>query len=184
MAEWITALERFEGIIGALLGVVFGAFVTRWSRTFGKTSVLVSKWEVQWFVNDDWGGFRPATPSEATRAHLSATLVFYNSRDVPSGLTDFRWCLRRGNREVFQTGVKDRSTRRMSGPVMIVDDLEVLNVPPHQFVPVEVEGTVDEEGMEHLRMADTLWVVARTHEGKKLEVKVCDLAAVLRSQSN
>lgn len=171
MSEWFQtlklAIRDFDGIIGTILGVVLGSWITRVNRSYGRTSAFVSRWHMAWFKQDQHGNLVLSNRSVADRARIEARIAFYNSRDIPVGLLLVRWSFRQGTAAICQWPVRCPSR---SG-----EELTVLNLPPHQLVEIDARGDIDLKAVPSVRDADSVWLVAITHRRKPFEVKVGDL---------
>jgi len=133
-----TVLQEYQGILGAIAGVVFTLITTSLLRFTGKTICRITKWRLQKLYFSIKHG-DTLDDLASLEVHLSVDL--FNPSDVPRGLRDFSVAIG------TSTGVavaaqhpKDEATGRtmMGGPFMIYDEVRVVNIYPHSFQALDL----------------------------------------------
>ena len=132
----------------ALLGVV----VERLLRQTGRLRCDPSGWQWRFTTaRDGFGQLKQVEPgeaaSEAKRVEYRFAIDLFNGKEVPTGLRDIKIVLTREDAESLTSRPYDLLSvqRDPSFDVMTKSDVDVLNLPPRQFVRKELAGSFDSQ---------------------------------------
>lgn len=142
-------LREYQGIVGALLGALFGGLLTlattlELRSTGAKTSCQVTKWSTD--LRSLRGG-DAKTIEQAGQLTYVLDVDLFNASDVPRGLRGFVVTVETDSRSIVATGSPlDRESRH---PYPFPDDwshtacdpVRVVNLSPHSFQPLSLRGS-------------------------------------------
>ena len=98
-------LIRYQGIIGALSGVLLSLWITNWVRYIGNIGVLVDDWDVNFIWENDHGeenSSKNYNPKHSA-LRIEVELTFFNEAEVDHTLRDFNLVI--GDKEILLKGI-------------------------------------------------------------------------------
>jgi hypothetical protein len=132
----------------ALLGVV----IERLLRLIGLLRFKASGWEQKFRGNDETYGFAEVpierVEKDATGVDYRCAIDLFNGKEVPTGLRDIMIVLVREDGDSLTSRPYDLMSvgRDPSFDVLTRSDVDIINVPPRQFVREELAASFDREG--------------------------------------
>jgi hypothetical protein len=139
----VKLIESFEGIIGAVAGVVFTLIITHFLKNAGKVTSQISDVSTQFQNLDSSKGNRGLVESleDADHASIYFTVDFFNNSESHKALNDFTVNLLDEDRSLLQKIVpKDMETQNSEnhGKRLSYDDINHLNIGPKQLIKKEL----------------------------------------------
>lgn len=167
----------FSGMVGAILGSVSTLVVSKWLQSWGRITCIPVKWVISWQKQNSYGEFTPCSKEETTYIHYELEGDFFNAKDSPIGLRNFRLVFLNGKDELMSDIPYDERTRRHTiHGLSLASELDVVNLPPHEFIHLKITGGIMEaDKIELISKAKSVFLNALNHKGKPLMVKVCNL---------
>jgi hypothetical protein len=155
------------GIVG-ILGTVAGVLLEHWLKSRGKLHVLLSDWSIRYNK-----GVNPAaqeltsTREEATGAEYSFTFEAFNGRNEPTGLRDVVVEFRHAGDVLSRDHPQDLARRQVGLHTTYTPELTVINLPPKQWVHLQLTGRWSSGKPERLRHFSEVHLVAKDQHGKE-----------------
>lgn len=139
------------GIVGALLGVGFGAFLTRLSR-IGRVKSYINKVQYNISKKDRFGGLKSieSITKETVLLSINIDMDLFNSSEYSKRiLRDIKF---KAIEKSYRTkrNIVDNSTRRMLDSLSLVDDLKFVNLNPKEMRNLNLSVSFDKEFEELL----------------------------------
>jgi|SRR5450830_40689 len=137
------ALQEYQGIVGALAGVFLTLVTTSLLRFTGKTTCHTTKWRLnKLYPNAEVA--KNLDQMDGLEYGLSVDL--FNPSDVPRGLRGFLVSIEASSGVVVVTQCpNDEDTRQSRGPFIAYDQIRVVNISPHSFWSLSLEGSFSRE---------------------------------------
>lgn len=135
-------LREYQGILGALLGVLLTLIATSLLRFAGKTSCHTTKWSLH--MSQPGGDAKTIEQADMLRYALEVDL--FNPSDVPRGLRSFAVTIEASRGDAVATEQPyDSETRHEIAEgwsFTECDPVRIVNLSPHSFRPLSLEGLV------------------------------------------
>ncbi|WP_416731380.1 hypothetical protein [Fictibacillus sp. JL2B1089] len=172
MKDILKTIESFEGIIGALLGVIITLILTQVLKNWGGIKTYVLEWKVDFFKPDGYGGRDTSFIDEASSASLYLNIEIYNGSEMPKILRDIKFSFYNEKLFLFSVNPNDESTARISAGARRSDPLLNINIPPKQIVTYELSNYLSGHNLELFKEATTASIEMREHNNKLIKFKL------------
>jgi prolyl-tRNA synthetase len=141
LKDWIKLVETFEGIIGAVAGVVFTLIITHILKNAGKVtsqiSVVTTKFDKHNRTNGIIGPVE--TLEDADHASINFTVDFFNNSESHKALNNLSINLLDEDKSLLQSIVPyDMDTRRSTNYSVSYDEISHLNIGPKELIKKEL----------------------------------------------
>jgi len=147
MEEAIYFIKEFEGIIGAVLGVVATLITTDILKRLGKLNIYVMNstgnfnYNVNGFIQKD----RESKEDKLCGYDHKLVLNLYNSSDSPKFLRDLKMNVFNEEEFLFSIDMQDEDTRRFSAGISRADDAKIYNIEPKIAIELNLSFYLTEE---------------------------------------
>lgn len=163
----IEVLTVYQGIIGAIGGVVATMLVTHLLKKAGKVYIHSNKHKFEFRKRDELGGYTETTWTEAESGYLNLELYMFNSTEIPKSFRDILIKIYdKNNCLIFSAVPKDEKTRREVAAATWRDDLVLINLPPKKMVHYQLHVSLSEEVIKRFDECASIHFEARDHKGK------------------
>lgn len=174
MQNVIDILLKFDGLIGAVLGVIATLITTEMLKKTGKLYVYVHEenFELYSGETDKFGG--PLSVGEFEKASYGLVrykLQLYNGSDIPKSFRNIQLKFSLQQKQPIYVVPKDEATRRTSGPITFTDELTVLNIPPKQFIEKDLKLKIGSEIKEFSALKSVKFE-ANKYNGHRVSIKI------------
>ncbi len=174
MKSFIEILPKYDGIVGALLGVIVTMILTQWLKSFGKIRFYVIEKNID-FKKQKEGEIASyqieCTKEEAETVSLKAKIEIYNGSEVSKILRDIRFVFYdEKKKKLLSITPEDKSTQRFAAATYWRDELYNINILPKQILVFELVRHFHNENAELIKKGRTLFLEAKNHRGKKIKV--------------
>jgi hypothetical protein len=139
--EGIKLIESFEGIIGAVAGVIFTLVITHILKNSGRVTSRVSKIQTQYSNYNKTNGNIGVVESlkKADHASIKFTVDFYNNSETHKALNKFKLLfIDENNKILFDLVPEDESTMDTKSYGGNWEEIEHLNVGPKELIKKEL----------------------------------------------
>jgi hypothetical protein len=140
-------------VVAALLGVIVGVMSERIARMIGRLTCEASEWDVEFMgARDGFGQVSVVEPENAEEKALGVDYRFaidlFNGKEVPTGLRDIAIEIVRADGNPLISRPRDLASIQPDPLVNrpTVSSVDVINLPPRQFVHKDLFGSFDREG--------------------------------------
>lgn len=171
--EIINIIKEFEGIIGALAGVLVTLAYTEYLKRKGKVVIYVvdRKWEYHTF---DRVGYLPngKANSDLHDLTIEISLDIYNSSELPRVMRDIQLEFYVDKSLVHTSLPKDEATKRYTQISIEFEDFSINNIMPRQIQRVNLINYVLFNELSKIEHVDRIRLSYINEDDKK---KHCDI---------
>ncbi|MCM3257084.1 hypothetical protein M3664_04715 [Paenibacillus lautus] len=180
MDDFLSVVEKFEGIIGALLGVMMTLILTEVFKRIGNIKFYTKFLDVVYEVRDvdSWGQTtnRKAVKDEANFLRVELTLEVYNSSDTPKILRDVNLVFYNGKRKILSVEPEDKSTERFAAASFHRDKFGFTNIKPKEIISINlVYNCYDQKILDQIKRSNKVYLESRDYKNKIVGVILTDL---------
>jgi hypothetical protein len=153
-------LEKFEGIIGALLGVMLTLIMTELFKRTGKFIFYTTKSEVEFRkqTNPLFSDYRAIQDiADADQISIKLILEIFNSADTPKVLRQGIFNFYKDNSLLLSVEPKDNSTARSNGHWTIRDGFINANIKNKEIITIDLSNVLTKEQTEIVRTCNTIF---------------------------
>lgn len=173
-------IVQFEGIIGALSGVIVTFLMTYVLRKIGKIHVSSSNHTLSFLEIENDGSHYYVDSNETTKeideyssGKYEFDLTFFNSTDESKGITDLTIVFVGKNNKVVNTSIPhDGSTRRFAAGANWTDEIKLVNLPIREMKQYPVEIVINKENLNDVYSCKKILLFAKDHRNKKMKWKL------------
>ncbi|OMD74169.1 MULTISPECIES: hypothetical protein [Paenibacillus] len=173
MDDVLKILEKFEGIIGALLGVMLTLIMTEILKKTGKFIFYVSKNEVvfQKRKNPLFSDYDTVSDiSDSDQIKINLVLEIFNSSDTPKVLRKGVFSFYENNSLILSLEPKDNSTARSNGHWTIRDGFINANVKNKEIITIDLSNVLTKEQTETVRRCTKVFFEIKDSKNKKYKI--------------
>jgi predicted small secreted protein len=172
----IEYIEKFEGIIGALLGVVVTLITTQLLKNIGKVNFYLVKDDFKFTKNikDEIGQTYPeeCNKQESDCCVVDFVIELYNNSDTNKILRDIRIGFYNKNKLQLSVIPYDKITKRSSAHWVTYDELLNVNIPAKQIIKIEILKYLRDDDISLIKNSDSVFLEMKNHNGKRYKFKV------------
>lgn len=170
-------LTQFEGIIGALLGVIVTMLMGYLLKKMGKIRMSSSNHWLSVLESEEDGTHYYIIANEAKKkineyssGLYEFDLTVFNSSDEPKGLKDITICFVGPNKSnIVKKVPRDEATRRISAGAIRTDEVKILNLPVKEMINYHLLVYIEREDLMHIHNCKEVILTATDHKDKKLK---------------
>jgi hypothetical protein len=169
MKDVLELIKDFEGIIGALLGVIVTLILTQLLKSVGKIRfyILDNHINLRGKIND-WGIVADTENlDEAEYIIATIKLEVYNSSEIPKILREVKLCFFNDKQLLFDIKPDDEATRRVAAAMEIYEPLDNINLPPKNIIVLNLRCIIPKEKLELFKQCNKIFLEVRNHKGSK-----------------
>ncbi|REE81584.1 hypothetical protein A8990_118110 [Paenibacillus taihuensis] len=177
----IEFLEKFEGIVGALLGVVVTLVVTHILKNVGRVKLFLvaQKVGISKETRTSYGEVKyiDTEKTEADLCEIDITLEIYNGTDVGKIFRDIKVCFYNKNNELkFSITPDDKTTEEQGRFWNKYDEALNINVPAKQICLLVLRKAIRfEKESEVLKLSESICIEMKNHNGKTYRLQIKQL---------
>lgn len=170
MSYLIEVLTVYQGIIGAIGGVIATLVVTHLLKNVGRVYIYSNNHKFEFLKRDEAGGLVTTTSAEAEYGNLNFGLWILNSSEIPRSFRDiFIGFYDSDNRLIFKDVPQDEKTRRVAAATVWRDELVLINLPPKEMVYFQLWTSIPEDGLKRIDECAYINFEAKNHRGKTIK---------------
>lgn len=171
--EIINIIKEFEGIIGALAGVLVTLAYTEYLKRKGKVVIYVveKKWRFHTYEQRR-SASREKSGNDLHDLTIEVSLDIYNSSEIPRVMRKIFLEFYVDKVHVHSILPKDESTGRLLGTMVVRDDFSINNIMPREIQRVKLSGYVGESDLHLISGVNHIRISYINEDDKK---KHCDL---------
>jgi len=136
-------IKSYEGIIGALLGVIVTTILNEYIKSKGRLNFYSRNYENRFMKTGDYGHYTETDDIDnSERFEYEFEMQLYNSADINKIIRqiEIEFICKNG---IITTKAYDESTRRLASSAIIKDELKVINIKPKEIIVLTISGYVD-----------------------------------------
>lgn len=154
MKDWlILHSSEIIGILGALLGTVFGWVLSKCD--FGKLHIYVSSWEDEFYRMNSYGQMIPSSDIADVKSYrYTLSLELYNSSSTARIMRNIEVLYSNGTDVRKRSAPKDKSTKRVSNAITSYEPVRPINIPPKTVLRVDLLDSYLGDGLKFLWATD------------------------------
>ena len=167
----IDILLKFQGIIGALSGVLLALITTQLLKSVGKTYYYFSNWEGNFYGNFNGRQGKTDIISEADSFKYSFKIQIYNSSEIIKILKDITIEIHNDKKIVKNVPIDTGKTEYRDNRYTKSYNLNILNIVPKQILELELHGYIMKSGtnLNDLSKIDAVYFVGHDYKNKKIQ---------------
>lgn len=170
----IEYIAQFEGIIGALLGVIVTFMMTYVLKKIGKIHVSSSNHTLSFLEVENDGSHYYVDSKETSKkideyssGKYEFDLTFFNSTDESKGIKDITVVF------VQKSNIKyvprDRDTRRFAAGASWTDEIKLVNLPIREMKQYPIEIFIEKESLVDVYNCKKILLLAKDHRNKEMK---------------
>ncbi|MGP3749736.1 hypothetical protein ACTWKA_22055 [Bacillus sp. 3A_MP1] len=160
-------ISDFEGIIGALLGVIVTLILTHILKHFGAIKFYIVGFEINFRSdNDGWGTNINSSKNEATQAEIQSQIEIYNGAEIPKVLREIKFCFYKNTNLIVSVAPDDKATEEYDKFSYYRDMLFNINLPSKQIIDINLIKLLNEEETKQVKKCNRVYLEAKDHNGK------------------
>ncbi|MCY8856472.1 hypothetical protein [Bacillus atrophaeus] len=160
-------ISDFEGIIGALLGVIVTLILTHILKHFGAIKFYIVGFEINFISdNDDWGTNINSSKNEAMQAEIQSQIEIYNGAEIPKVLREIEFCFYKNTNLIVSVTPDDKATEEYAKFGYYRDMLFNINLPSKQIIDINLIKFLNEEETKQVKKCNRVYLEAKDHNGK------------------
>ncbi|WP_054956489.1 hypothetical protein [Paenibacillus dakarensis] len=181
MDKILLVVEKFEGIIGALLGVMMTLILTEIFKKMGKLKFYKKSLDIGYEIRerDSWGQEVNKNVDNKYGANffgIELTLEIYNSSDTPKILRDVKLAFYNGKHKKLSVDPEDKSTERYAAASMWRDKFGLINIKPKEIISVSlVYHCNDQDTLNQIKKSNKVYLESRDYKNKIVSVTLTDV---------
>lgn len=162
-------LRGYQGIIGAIIGVVATLFTTEMIKRLGKIHCYFYNWESRLEAINDLGAMKGVIDIEEAE-YYSCFFEgdFFNSSEIPKSWRKISIVFENENGTKTYK-LQDSETRRKYGGGYTYDAVDFLNFPPKQMIKFKFQCSLGKQNLEDIRDLTKVYLQAESYKGKKIK---------------
>lgn len=181
MDNFLSVIEKFEGIIGTLLGVMMTLILTEVFKKMGRMKFYKKSLDVGYEIRerDSWGHEVIKivnNKNEASFFKTELTLEIYNSSDTPKILRDVKLVFYNGKSKMLSADLDDKSTERIAASSLRRDKMGLINIKPKEIMSVSlVYYCHDQDVLGQIKKSDKIYLESRDYKNKVRRVFLAEI---------
>lgn len=164
-------LNNFEGIIGAILGVVATMIVSFILKKIGKVYIKSRDYRIVKYSRDGYGA--PIETNDyalVDNIQISFNISLFNSSDEPRGLQDIKVSFYESKKKSkFSIIPNDMATRKSTSYGSYTDELSVINLPPKTMVYYVIEAYISDKNVLKFVECNSIYFEVKDHKNKTVK---------------
>ncbi len=166
----LETILKFQGVLGAVVGVIATLIVTHLLRHAGKIYIYFRNWDIKYFkVGEAGGSLETSNLDETEYCSYSFEIEILNSSEVPKVLRDITIVFYDNNKKLIEKTPNDESTKKTFVSGVKIGLLKILNLPPKQLIYRKVSGNIKKEELKELAKHRKVYFEALTYKNKKIK---------------
>lgn len=168
--NWLDVILKFDGIIGAVAGVVATLITTEIIKSFGRIKFYFYDCIFEYSGVNKEHGFEMLVEDakEADSCDYKIRMQLYNSSESIKVLKDFQIEFVLENRNVYNKPHNEDEFVKRAGFVEYTD-FNLVNVPPKKMIEIKLTGSVSNEDMVEFSNMKSIYLCANNHNNKKVK---------------
>jgi hypothetical protein len=173
----IEIIKDFEGVIGAILGVIATMVVTYSLRKIGRTHIDIYDDDIRKYHYPDGTPKDVENIIDASYVDISFDISLFNSSDEPKGYRDIKVAFYASKKKfLFSIIPNDLGTQLRTAYGSTSEKITIINLPSKTMVHFKLEAYVREErDLKELVNCSLIFIEAKDHKGKILKRLVMNL---------
>jgi hypothetical protein len=169
MREILDIALKFQGILGAAVGVIATLITTSLIKKLGRIYIYFRGWKMNISKRDGAGGLEPSTLEDANYCDYSFEMEIINTSETPRALRDIKVNFYNSNKLLLETIPRDDSTKKSWTGGTITDSLKIINLPSKQMVYYKISGYIKSEDLKNLSNYKKIYFEALSHSRQKVK---------------
>ncbi len=170
MKEILDIALKFQGIIGATVGVIATLIVTSLIKNLGKIYTYFRSWEIKFLKMTGTGGVATSLFEEASYCDYSFEMEIINTSESPKALRDIKVRFYSNKNKLLAESIpKDESTRRTSAGTIKTDQIKIINLPSKQMVYFKIIGSMRGKELKNLNKWKKVYLETLDNRGRKVK---------------
>ncbi len=165
MKEFLDITLKFQGILGAAVGVIAALIATSLIKNLGRILIYFRGWKINIFNINVAGGREPTTLPDANYCDYSFEMEIINTSETPRALREIKVNFYDSKKLLLKTIPNDESTKKTSVSG-VSSPLKIINLPPKQMVYYKISGYIKTEDLIYLSNYKKIYFEAFNHKRK------------------
>ena len=176
----VELLIEFQGIVGAILGVVVTLITTDIIRRFGKIDIHMSKYKMEFLKrnSNEYGNVKDEVVNNFGDVDLfnySFELAIYNSSDINKSLFDVKIEFVDADNKVYAEIPYNQDKTQFTGHSWKHEEIDTIDLEPKRLKLIRLNGWIHREKLVDLTTTTNIskvYFVARNQKNKQFKRKI------------
>lgn len=170
--NWVEVLKEFEGIIGALGGVLATLIASHYLKNAGTVRSHPKEFKYKGYENDPNGfGLQPITPEgTVTDFEIIGTILFENTSEITKAIHNIKLAFHTQS-GIRYTDLQDASTVRMAAGAVRYDTVTHLNLPPKEIIALDMKVSLRNTDVDFLYGENDVYLAYEVADKKVFKIK-------------
>lgn len=171
MDNILLIIEKFEGIIGALLGVIITMIMNEYLKSKGKIKFYFDNYKTRYMGrNEECCYAEVEVEEEYETFEYDFNMQLLNTSENKKILRDIKLQFQIQG-IVFESTPKDKDTNRRYAGGYKSDEINIINLKPKEITDIKVEGYISKREMDIIQLKDIDKVYFVAKDGNDKTVK-------------
>ncbi|NRY59836.1 hypothetical protein [Clostridium beijerinckii] len=169
MTNLIAFISKFEGIIGALMGVVATLITTQLIKSLGKIYFYFYDYNIRYYGEGELGEVCEIEDiNRADYCTYRLRIQLYNSSEIIKVLNDIKIEFVLEDKSVFsKPNNEDNMIKHAS--YSEYKDFNFINIPPKELIEINITGSISTENIVDISRVQKIHFIAKNHKNKTIK---------------
>ncbi len=176
MENVIYIIKEFEGIMGALLGVIITMLMNEYLKSKGNIKYYFDNFNINYMGVDEEGTCTEiGKEKEYTTIEYEANIQIYNTSESIKILRDIK--MQFVSKDIIiESTPRDKSTSRKYAGGFTSDEINIVNLKPKEILEIRIEGYIHKcsKDINKLKNIDKVYMIAKDSNDKLVKELIKD----------
>lgn len=171
----LQTIKDFEGIIGAILGVIFTLITTHLLKGIGTIKIYFKDYSIEKHEKDQMGYTRrvKTTSLDSEELIIIIELELYNSADVPKIMRNISMALYDKNKEIFKVIPYDDDKKIVRPQYTQSYEADIINLEVKKCILKKFWFRIDDVSIiSNMKETNSIYIIYKDEKGKLKKVLV------------
>lgn len=166
--SWIDVILKFDGIIGAIAGVVATLITTEIIKSLGKVYFYFYDWSIEYYGKNEHGITTIVKDIDSSEyCCYELRMQIYNSTDEMKTIKDLQIEFRLKDKNIYDKPNNEELAENHSAYIKY-KDFNYINIPPKQLLEINMNGSIHNENMIDVSNVEKIYLIARDYKNRKI----------------
>lgn len=168
----IQILQEYDGIIGAILGVIATLITTDWLNRKGKLNIYVMNWKDKYETYEDVGCFKGGKERTDFYGYESEVILeVYNGSNTQKIMRNVKTNFYKDDVEKYKATPKNEDSRRKTESGWITrDSVEVVNFKPKEVIKLKLSNYIYEDKLNEIEKCNKVYLTYIDEKNKTRKI--------------
>ncbi|EKQ56255.1 MULTISPECIES: hypothetical protein [unclassified Clostridium] len=169
MDNLIAFISKFEGIIGALMGVVATLITTQLIKNLGKLYFYFYDYDIKYYGQNEYHIHSEMDDlSKSNSCHYRVRMQLYNSSETIKVLKDMKIEFVLGEKSIINKPNNEENVVKRAG-FNDYKDFNFINIPPKELIEIKINGNIHDNNMIKMGNIKKIYFIAKNHKNRTIK---------------